>query len=664
MASLNTNIVGRVKRLPKPKTTREAMQPVFEAISNAIHATEARFENDVTKKGKIFFEAETDRKKENVSIYIEDNGVALNTANYEAFLQTDTENKISFGGKGVGRLLLLSAFSDIVYDSIDKNGNRKHFRFKLSNSDQIIDLPNGKMKTQGTSVKLSGIRKDYESKFPGRGEYIRRHFNSHFLPVLISDKCPQIEVVVGEESYTYPAAIDEIIRRKKRSDLTTVENYDLTHMLMMECDAEASSDLKGTHFIHFIAHGRTVHSEKIDQKLGFKKFGEDEESVFHACVYGDFLDDNVNQQRTSFEFEDQTLRSIINDALMKEIKKFLKAPLKEHKKNQRKKIKKIVKSYPSVGFAGIKKLQKSVPTGELKPDALYGKLSQLRYRKDEKQNAKIKSVFKRIKNENLNENTLRSALSEATKIIESAEQKSLAEYVLRRKVVLDFFEVLLRKVRSEVKDSSYEREDLLHTFLCPMRIKTVGDSESKLKDNASHDLWIVDERLTFAKYLSSDVPFDEIVESYGSKERPDLLVFDYIHGMRISKESNEILLVEFKKPGRKEYSLNENPIQQIERYIKKLQSGKTVDVNGRPVKVDENTVFYCYIIADELGKIIDWTYTWPKTPDGRGKVFQPNAGFKGFIELLPWDNLLRDAKARNSAFFDRTGITADNVFDN
>lgn len=605
MASLNTNIIGRVKRLPKPKTTREAMQPVFEALSNAIHATEARFKDDVAKSGKIFFEAETDRKKEQVSVYIEDNGIGLNDKNYNAFLQTDTENKISFGGKGVGRLLLLSAFERITYDSLDEFGERKHFKFKLNRANQIQDQPNGKMTKQGTSVMLSGLKTDYMNSYPGRGEYIRRHFNSHFLPVLIGDTCPEITVVIGDETHVYPKAIDEIIKRREPSDLTKVDGFDLSQMLMMECDAEASSDLKGTHFIHFIAHGRTVHSEKIDQKLGFKKFGKDEDSVFHACVYGPFLDENVNQQRTNFDFEDKVLSAIINEALMKDIKKFLSKPLKKHKKIQRKAIKKIVEVYPSVGFGNIKELQKSVPIGELVPDALYGKLSQIRYRKDERQNEIIKSVFTRIKSDDLDGDTLKLALDEAAQIIEKAEQKSLAEYVLRRKVVLDFFEVLLEKVRNKTDDASYQREDLLHSFLCPIRVKTIGKNQPHLQDSASHDLWIVDERLTFAKYFSSDVPFSQLGDAFESNERPDLLVFDYVHGMRVSKDSNEILLVEFKRPGRDKYPLDENPIEQIERYIRRLKEGESVDVNGRPIKISDSTVFYCYIIADELGKLAD-----------------------------------------------------------
>jgi hypothetical protein len=78
---------------------------------------------------------------------------------------------------------------------------------------------------------------------------------------------------------------------------------------------------------------------------------------------------------------------------------------------------------------------------------------------------------------------------------------------------------LLQKVRNDTKGTSYQREDLLHTFICPMQIATVGKKGSKDVVPSSQDLWIVDERLTFAQYFSSDVPFDELSASYKSKVR-------------------------------------------------------------------------------------------------------------------------------------------------
>ena len=142
------------------------------------------------------------------------------------------------------------------------------------------------------------------------------------------------------------------------------------------------------------------------------------------------------------------------------------------------------------------------------------------------------------------------------------------------------------------------------------------------------------------------------------------MIFDYVHGLRQTDGSSKVLLIEFKRPGRNNYSEDENPQQQVERYVRRLQSGKLKDVRGRPITLNQNTIFYCYIVADIIGRMDEWTYTWQRTADGRGRIYRPDAGFKGSIELMGWDALLEDAKARNKAFFDRAGISGKSLFSN
>jgi len=101
---------------------------------------------------------------------------------------------------------------------------------------------------------------------------------------------------------------------------------------------------------------------------------------------------------------------------------------------------------------------------------------------------------------------------------------------------------------------------------------------------------------------------------------------------------------------------------QVERYVKQLLAGGKVDVGGRPIHLGADTVFYCFIVADILGKLGEWTYSWPRTADGRGRFFQPQYGFKGVIELMGWDTLLADARERNKAFFDKVGISGKSFF--
>ena len=671
MTSLRPNLVKRIQRLPKPANVAGAMQPLFEAISNAIHSTQGKFRGDVSSQGRIFVTVNTNRNKDNIWATVEDNGRGLDDDNWEAFTTTDTDNKIEIGGKGVGRLMWLDCFEEISVNSVFLNEQeqlqRRSFRFRLALDDQIVDH-----KVENVSdgldtsfyVKFSGVRDNgYLNRFPGRGDYVFQHLTSHFLPTFIGGRCPQITVTVGDDTRHYPDAISEIVYRKQTETPGPTAEYGDLSLTLMECDKVASADLKGKHFVHFIAHDRTVHSQKIDGKLGLDYFGKDSDRVFHAIVTGPFLDENVNQERTSFVFEDAVIDRIINEFCVPYIDEFLCEPLAKLSSEQRGKIEKITRTYPSVSFGDTDELQGRVPSGELKEDAIYGHLARERFRRDERQAEKIRGVLERLKGDDVDVETFADTIQEASRAIEDAEQRSLAEYIVRRKVVLDFMGLLLEKVRDDTKDSSFQREDVLHSFICPLRVQTIGDTGSKVAAAASHDLWIVDERLTFAQYFSSDVEFSKLSEAFESDERPDVLVFDYVHGLRQKEDPSKVLLVEFKRPGRTNYPENENPQLQIQRYIQQLQSGKLSDVRGRPIMLNEQTIFYCFIIADNVGKMVDWTYSWQRTADGRGRILRPDNGFRGSIELITWDALIDDARARNQAFFDKAGISGKSFFE-
>ena len=672
MTSLQTDLVKRIDRLPKPRNTADALQPIFEATSNALHSVQERFPDGVSKNGKITVDVVTSRNKDGVSVTVQDNGSGLNTKNWDAFKTTDTDNKISIGGKGVGRLLWLDCFESIKIASVYKDGDqymRRTFDFVLAPEDQISnerdDLASGASDTS-FQVQFQGLRwNGYLAKFPGRGNFIFQHLTSHFLPTFIGQQCPHIAVHVGDETRNYPDAIADVVHRQEVNTIADSEEYGTLRLALMECDKVASADLQGKHFVHFIAHDRTVHSQKIDSKIGLEYFGNDGDKVFHAVLSGEYFDENVNQQRAAFQFEDAVIDRVINDVCLAHIETFLREPLDDLSAEQQQKIKRITDTYPSVAFGSTAELQEKVPSGELKEDAIYSHLAREQFRRDERQASKIKAALNGLKGEAVTTETFSQKLSEASAAIEDAEQRSLAEYIVRRKVVLDFIEILLQKVRDNVSDGSYQNEAVLHSFTCPMKVETASpDAGDNRKVTASpHDLWVIDERLTFAQYFSSDMPFSKLSEESDSGERPDVLIFDRVHGLSPTSELSKILLIEFKKPGREKYKDHEHPQQQIEGYIRELQSGKLTDVKGRPIQLDENTAFHCFIVADIIGQLDTLTFSWHRTTDGCGRMYMPNNGFKGSIELIGWDQLINDAKARNQAFFDKTGLSGNSLFE-
>jgi hypothetical protein len=666
MADLKSNLVKRVDRLPKPRNAAMALQPLFEAISNGIQSTQERYKQSTPTAGNVTVTVVVSRDKRGVTAEVADNGKGLNKKNWEAFQTTDTDNKITIGGKGVGRLLWLDCFREISVESRfserGKGYRHRKFKFVLSNKDQFAELSETAVSALTGStfiVRFRGLRDNgYKQNFPGRGAFIFTHFVSHFLPIMVSGRCPKIVLKVNDETKTYPKDMAEIVRRRSEEIIIKTKEFGTLQFKMLECEKSASSDLKGSNFIHFVGHDRTVVSQSIDGKLGLKAYGPNKDSVFHGILTGDFLDGNVNQERTAFNFPDSTIDKIVSDHCFSLVEEFLSEPLLKHRSRQREILKVVTDSYPSVAFGDMEELQGRVPSGELEADAIYGHLARERFRRDERQAEKIRAVLTRLKGQAVDPESFFKTLAEAGQMIEDVEQRSLADYVVRRKVVLEFLNLLIEKVRNTSRDSSYQREDVLHSLICPMRIGTVNGI---VEPAASHELWIVDERLTFAKYFSSDLEFDKIADRLGDKDRADLVIFDHVHGLRSGPDEGRVLLVEFKRPGREDYDDDENPQMQVERYIRKLQSGKLKDNKGRKIELADG-IFHCFVIADIVGKLDDWTYSWPRTPDGRGRLYQPRQGFKGSIEIIPWDCLLADAHLRNEAFFERAGISGKSFF--
>ena len=460
---------------------------------------------------------------------------------------------------------------------------------------------------------------------------------------------------------TYPQDVAEHISRQSELNPLPFGDAGNFRLTLLECHKGASASLGGNHFIHFVANDRTVVSQCIDSRLGIGYFGENEDRVFHACLFGRYLDAHVNQERTGFTFDDHILDSIVNEVCIPHVENFLSEPLEAQSERQRAQIADIVETYPSVSFGPLEELQSYLPTGEGKPDAIYGHLARQRFRRDYKQAEAIRSTFKTLKGGESTSKEFYGAVSKAVNDLEQAEIKSLAEYVVRRKAVLEFLELLLQKVRLSEADSSYQTESVLHSMICPMRISSVG-SDKTISSAASHELWVIDERLTFAEYFSSDRPFKDLGSGFDSDERADILIFNTVHSLRQSDEAARVLLVEFKRPGRKSYADDENPQQQVERYVRLLQAGGKLDVKGRPIKLANNTVFNCFIVADIVGKLDEWTYSWERVAGTGGRRYIPRDGFSGSIELIGWDDLIKDANDRNKAFFDRAGISGRSFF--
>lgn len=237
--------------------------------------------------------------------------------------------------------------------------------------------------------------------------------------------------------------------------------------------------------------------------------------------------------------------------------------------------------------------------------------------------------------------------------VSEINQSDLAAYVSRRRTVLD---LLGRLIRLD-KDGKYSREDAIHSLIIPMRT----DSNEVAADGSN--LWIIDERLAFHDYLASDKTLKSmpITGSQSTKE-PDILATRLIDLPVLAAEGQKlplpsIVVVEIKRPMRKDTAEDKNPIQQCLDYVKRIRAGGVLTATGRPIPPTQDPPAFCYIIADLTGKMIERCEISNLRPrhDGLG-YFGFNDSAKAYIEVMSFDGLVNAATERNRGFFDKLGL--------
>ena len=257
------------------------------------------------------------------------------------------------------------------------------------------------------------------------------------------------------------------------------------------------------------------------------------------------------------------------------------------------------------------------------------------------------NLMEKMRNDMVVSDTYQEEFRRQVERISDANKAVLAEYVAHRRIILE----LLKQGIRRNDDGKYNRESFIHNLIYPMR-RTADELGYE-----AHNLWLIDERLSYCDYISSDIPFNNDPK----EERPDIMMLD--HPVAVSDEDNtgqayeSIVIFELKKPLRDDYTASENPIQQMLGYVDKLGTNRVKDKEGRLINVGPNTQFYLYAICDitpNLRKVAD-DRDFVETPDRLG-YYRYHEKKKAYIEILSYDKIIQDAMKRNRILFDKLGL--------
>jgi hypothetical protein len=423
------------------------------------------------------------------------------------------------------------------------------------------------------------------------------------------------------------------------------------------------------HEIHFCAHNREVISEKLSRDIpDLQKKIKDEEGkkfTYVAYVSGQYLDERVNSERTDFHLLKETTLEFIDEITLEELrseaiiqaKKYLSPFLSEIRTRKNDEIEAFVRTKAPQYRPLLKHYPESLE--EVAPGLNDEKLDIELYKLSTKASISLKEKSNQILNTSVDDfkkyPDYTKTYNEFIEKFNDFGKSSLAQYIVHKKAILELFSNNLKKD----ENGKFKLEKDIHEIIFPLR-KTSDDI-----DYERQNLWIIDERLSYHNYLASDTQLDQIQPaSANGTDRPDLIVFNHPFAF-VEGESpySSIVIIEFKRPMRGQYSDSENPISQVYGYVEKIQNGRATDKDGRVIPAGKIIPFYSYIICDITPKIMGFAKVagLTITPDQRG-YFGFNSNYNTYVEIISFEKLISDAKQRNRILFEKLHLPIHSQF--
>lgn len=680
--SMDTNLHGRLRNTSLPASS--GLMPLFEAVVNSIHAIEeaklAMSKGQITvcilrgTQQSLAFTDDTGSdnattKESIVGFRITDNGIGFNEDNMSSFRTLDSEHKVQKGGRGVGRLLWLKAFKRVRVESVfqEAKGKRRRRTFTFNatqgvNEEACEDAPARSQRS--TRVHLDGFEKKYRDASLKTATSIANSLFEHCLWYFVRDgSAPEIELVDGDETISLTEVYEGHMASQAVTETVSIKNrsFALTHIRL--------SSTSRPHAIALCAASRLVKEESLTGKIPglFGKLDDGTSQFVYLCyVASDFLDEAVRSERTAFDIseepgdlfaDDDISLSDIRDAVTQRaaihLAEYLAKNVEESKKR--------VEAFVSRKAPRYRPILPRIPDDKIGIDpsisdkelelTLHKQLAEIELKlladgqelMAPKQGEEYEDYQKRL------EEYLRTA--------EDIKKSDLANYVFHRKIILD----LLSRAIQRDSNGKYAREDLIHNLIMPMRSES---NQVRLEDC---NLWLLDERLAFHDYLSSDKTLAAmpITGSNDTKE-PDICALNVYDNPILVSEGEKlplasIVVVEIKRPMRNDAAEGQekDPIEQALDYLERIRQGKVTTAGGRPIPKSEHIPGFCYVICDITPTVEKRCrmHDAVSTSDKLGYFFYHKA-FGAYVEVVSFDRLVNAAQERNRAFFDKLGLPA------
>lgn len=645
---------SEVKRATLPEGLHGFLFPMYEAISNAFHSIEERWEEELETKGKVDVTFDSQRH----SILVSDNGNGFDDVNLDAFLTPLTGKKFERGGKGFGRFMAFKVFNKVFYSSaqIGKNDTITSgcYRYDpFSADDNLIDISEDEgaglhphdrgvsvlMQTPLASTADYFVLEGKDRHLKHTAEDIVSAVLDHFLIEFVQGKVPKHFIIdiqgVPFNLFDYFHEALSIGGSKTGSLPVGSELVEFEFSYF-----KVGVDQAKKHRLYFYANNRAASDlENISSGLNNRPFSEsngtvEREYYYLVAVSSDFFRSSQSRDRITNlhgKVDFGGTKKPIKDHLISLAKQHILEIESEYTADRRAEMKSQVEHLIAVDPL----LRRGL--GERSSEDFVLKRSITETPEQLAQDLFIERFRQKFDFSKLDENASVDELVDIvrTKIPADAKE-ALAVYVAYRNHVITIFRELLKK-----HDDELATEDKVHQLIYP-RYK---DSEEV--DYSSHNLWLLDDDLAYARYISSDRTPDGPARKKG----------DYAHDLLINNE-NELMLVEMKRPQKKGYDGSKegntsNPVDQLKKQISGIRKkGKVVTSEGREILIPPDSMVRGYVLADWNDSLE--TYLAEEdfilTNHGGQMAYRYYKTLNIMLEVLAFDRLVDRASNRNEAF--------------
>lgn len=325
-----------------------------------------------------------------------------------------------------------------VYDD-GLSGQSVSFDFKISNPTENLTVSPEDRSGAGSIIQLPPYKRDYALHIPKKASTITNRLLAHFISYFINLSHPKITVIGLDVEIDLFDAFSKSVGRNTDYHFDVVvsgasEDF-VCHCFLL---AKAiSDDEKGTNALYMGANGRAVKRFDMDGVIGLKAI--DNKFAFLGYIESAALDDSVNDTRTDFSLSEDEVESIVDQA-KERVKEFLAPELAEFRKKQAGIVTALRIEHPRFlsiqGTSG--EIAETFHYGTNKKEDIFVEMSRQSLRQYERRkNAFNRSIEKKLPN-------VEAKAKEYVVEFKQEFVSSLAEYVMKRKLVLEVFEESLK----------------------------------------------------------------------------------------------------------------------------------------------------------------------------------------------------------------------------